>query len=90
MTREELQDASEALRDAASEATDGDAEERLYEQSKQLADLAAAEHGPDHGRLARHENALHDLIDATEGSTKAKVESALESVQAYREGVPGV
>jgi hypothetical protein len=90
MAREELQNASAALREAAADATDAEVEERLYDQSKQLADLAAAERGPDHGRLARHENALHELIDATEGDAQANVEVALESVQEYRSGVEGV
>jgi hypothetical protein len=55
-----------------------------------MAELAAADRGPDHGTLARHENALHELIDATEGDVQANVEAALDSVQEYREGVEGV
>jgi hypothetical protein len=90
MAREKLQNASTALREAAAGADDADAEERLYDQSERMAELAAAERGPDHGQLARHENALHELIDATEDDVRASVEAALESVQEYREGVEGV
>lgn len=69
---------------------DDDLEERIYEQSRQMADLATAERGPDHGRLARHTNAIQDLIEATDGETRENVEAALEHVRAYRETVDGV
>lgn len=89
MVREELQAASQALRDAAV-ATDGELEERLYEQSNQLAETAAREQDPDHGRLARHTNALQDILDDTEGEARDGVERAIEHVESYREGVEGV
>lgn len=90
MAREELEAASESLREAAERVDDADAEERIYEQSRQFAGLATADRGPDHGRLARHENILHDLIDSTAGEASERVQEALEHVQSYREGVEGV
>jgi hypothetical protein len=92
MAREELQAASEALREAAAAAPDVDTEERLYEQSRQFADLATADRGPDHGRLARHENVLKEALDELEGEGEAteKVESALDHITEYRSDVPGV
>ncbi|MFB6218028.1 MAG: hypothetical protein ABEH77_02445 [Halobacteriaceae archaeon] len=89
MVREELQAASDALRRAA-EAAAEDAEERIYEQSNQLATLAAREADPDHGRLARHMNALDEILDDVEGEVREHVEHALERVREYREGVEGV
>jgi hypothetical protein len=90
MANDELQRASDLLREAAEAVADADLEERIYEQSRQLAEQAAAERGPDHGRLARHQNALHEVIDATEGEVADLVERALDSVKEYRSGVEGV
>jgi hypothetical protein len=92
MAREELQAASEALREAAAAVSDVDTEERLYEQSRQFADLATADRGPDHGRLARHENVLNEVLDGLDGDGDAaeRVESALAHVKEYRSDVPGV
>ncbi|WP_129114136.1 DUF7553 family protein [Halegenticoccus tardaugens] len=89
MTREELQTASEELRQA-SERVDGEMRERLYDQSNQLAELATAERGPDHGRLDRHMNVLHELAGELDGEAKAHVESAREHVTEYRKTVEGV
>jgi len=81
-----LRAASEALRRAAESMEDPHAE-RAREQADSLAALADRERGPDHGRLARHENALTELREAT--GSEAVVE-ALEGVRRYREDVPGV
>jgi len=89
MVRDELRAASQELRDAAA-AADGDLEERIYQQSNQLAETAAREQDPDHGRLARHTNALHDLLDDAGGEIRDSVERAIEHVETYREGVEGV
>lgn len=89
MAREELQAASERLREAATATGEEAVEERLYEQSRQLAELAAADRGPDHGRLARHENALHEIADDDE-RVRDDVEEALAQISAYRETVDGV
>ncbi|KAB1192865.1 MULTISPECIES: DUF7553 family protein [Haloferax] len=89
MTREELQTASQLLKEAA-EATDGDVQARLYEQSDQLAKLADREQGPDHGRLARHMTVLHELAESLDGDVAETVREARQQVLEYRKGVPGV
>jgi len=90
VTREELAAASNALQQAAIAVDDEDLEARIYDQSQQFAKLATAERGPDHGRLARHENALHELADLTSGEAREQIEAALEHAQTYREGVEGI
>jgi len=90
MASEELQRASELLRDAAEAADDPEIEERIYDQSDQLADAAAADRGPDHGQLARHENAFREIIDAANEEAAELVEAALGHVKEYRSGVEGV
>ena len=87
MTRENLATASETLESAADETTDDDAAERLESLASQLDTLATRDRDPDHGRLARIENALNDLEDSDVGD---QVESAHESVVAFRETVEGV
>lgn len=89
MVREQLQRASDLLRQAA-EASAGETQQRLYDQSDQLARLAAADRGPDHGRLARHMNALHELQRETDGEVAELVAEAREDVSAFRETVEGV
>jgi hypothetical protein len=86
---EHLRTASEELR-AAAEAADGDARQRLHEQSEALADLAARERGPDHGRLARHERAIADAADGAGETAADHADAALEAIHAYRETVEGV
>lgn len=83
---EHLRAASEALRRAA-ESMDEPHAGRAREQADTLAALADRERGPDHGRLARHENALTELREATgsEGVTEA-----LDGIRRYREDLPGV
>jgi len=91
MPREQLQSASEALRDAAAAAT-GELRDRVYEQSDQMARLAAGEADPDHGQLARYTNTLRELADDAEGERGVVegVERAIEYFREYREGVEGV
>jgi len=87
MTREELATASDLLASAAQDATDDDGE-RLSELSDQLDHLSTADEGPDHGRLARIQNALHDLEDGVEDPDD--IVEAHEHVKEYRSGVEGV
>lgn len=89
MVREDLQAASEALRRAAEAASD-DLEGRIYEQSTQLATLAAREQPPDHGRLARHSRTLQELADEADTGAREEIEAARERVRSFREGVEGV
>jgi hypothetical protein len=89
MTRDALAEASTLLRDAAEAAT-GDHRGQLYEQADQLARLADADRGPDHGRLARHEHVLTDVASEAGDDVTAKVEAALDAVRDYRSTVEGV
>lgn len=90
MTREELQEASNALRRAAERAGDPEVEERVYNQSNQMAKLATRDRSPDHGRLDRHEHSLRDLADEAGEGARADIETALEAIRSYRETVEGV
>jgi len=90
MPREQLQAASEALRNASEQTTDSALQKRLHEQSDQFARLATADRGPDHGRLARHLNVLSEIRESLDGDAAALVDDAEEAITAYRETVDGV
>lgn len=89
MTREALATAGELLADAAASADDDDSE-RLSDLADQLDGLSTADEGPDHGRLARIQNALHDLEDSVGDDAAATIAEAHEHVKEYRSGVEGV
>jgi len=90
MTRDELATASDLLESAADSTDDEDAAERLSSLSDQLSDLAVAERGPDHGRLARIENALNDLQSGASDDVAETIADAHDHVTEYRSGVEGV
>ncbi|MEF8800868.1 MAG: hypothetical protein V5A38_07155 [Halolamina sp.] len=90
MTREQLRTASEELRMASEGAVDPDIERRLHDQSDQFATLATADHGPDHGRLARHLNALKEIREEASEEVTEQIEAAEAAITAYRETVEGV
>lgn len=73
---------------AAAEVADGDERDRLERQAEQFADLA--ETGADHGRLARHENALREIEAATGDEVGERIDAAMEAITAYRETIEGV
>lgn len=87
MSIAELEHASEELT-AAAELTDGDERERLEQQAEHLSNLA--ETGADHGRLARHTNALHELEDATGAEAGEHIDAAMTAIRNYRETIEGV
>jgi hypothetical protein len=89
MTREELAEASDELREAA-EAVTGDVRERLYDQADAFARKAAADRGPDHGTLARHLHALREIEDEVDQEAASHVAVARDRITEYREGVEGV
>jgi hypothetical protein len=89
MTREPLQRASEILQEA-SEAASGEAADRLQDQAAAFADHAESERGPDHGRLARHENHLHELEDDVGDDVRALIADAFDAIHDYRETIEGV
>ena len=90
MTDEDLKRASKHLQAAASQSNDADRTERMQSLADKLDRLAEAEHGPDHGRLARFENALLEIEEGAEGDVVDEVTSAHEAVKEYRSGVEGV
>lgn len=90
MESDHLDEASDHLRNAAIATTNEDHEQRLYDQSEQLAKLAASEDGPDHGRLARITHALDELSTELGADAAEDVAAAKASVEAYRETVDGV
>jgi hypothetical protein len=86
MTREQLRTASEALERAA-DAVDEEYRDRIESQAASLSDLATRERGPDHGRLARIDRILTELIEATGNDD---IRTARSEVRSYRETVEGV
>ena len=89
MARDQLQRASDLLQEA-SETAEGEASERLRDQSDQLASLATRERGPDHGRLDRHLNTLRELTEESDGGVHDRIVEAREAVIEYRKTVEGV
>jgi len=87
MAHEQLQRASEELT-AGAELADGDERDRLERQAEQFGKLA--ETGADHGRLARHENALREIKAATGDEVGDRIDAAMEAITAYRETIEGV
>lgn len=90
MTREKLQTASEELRKASEAAAAEELTRRLHDQSNQFARLATADAGPDHGRLARHLNALSEMREEGSEDVAERIDAAEELITAYRETVEGV
>jgi hypothetical protein len=89
MSREPLQRASEILQ-RASDAATGDAADRLEDQAAAFAAHAESERGPDHGRLARHENHLHELEDDVDEAVQDLIDDAFDAIHDYRETIEGV
>ncbi|AZH24053.1 DUF7553 family protein [Haloplanus aerogenes] len=87
MAHEQLQRASDELT-AAAELAAGDESDRLERQAEQFANLA--ETGADHGRLARHENALREIKAATDDDVNERIDAAMDAITAYRETIEGV
>jgi hypothetical protein len=89
MTRDRLRTAGELLIDASQDA-DGDLRERIEGLAEQLDDLADADRGPDHGRIARMENALNEIEAQLDGDACENVRDAHEHLSEYRSTVSGV
>jgi hypothetical protein len=90
MTRHELAAASDELAGAADLETGTDRADRLEDLADQLERLSTADSGPDHGRLARIQSAMHDLREEVDGETVARIRNAHEAIDEYREGLEGV
>ncbi len=89
MSRKSLEEASDLLYQA-SDAASGERAKRLADQAEAFADMATADRGPDHGRLARHENKFHDLTDDVDPTVAELIDDAFDAVHNYRESVDGV
>lgn len=90
MTRQELATASEELAAAADVTVSSDDANRLEDLANQLGKIAEADTGPDHGRLARIQAAMHDLREAVGDDAEARIRTAHEAINEYREGLEGV
>lgn len=90
MTRDELASAGDRLEAAAEVATDADTREPLADLAGQLNRLAEADHGPDHGRLARIEAKLDDAQTSGGDEVAVAIDDALDHIHAYRETIEGV
>jgi len=87
MAHDQLERASEELRAAAELAT-GEAADRLSSQADTVEKLAAT--GADHGRLARHENALREIKADADEAVVDHIDEAMSAITAYRETIDGV
>ncbi|WP_135821945.1 DUF7553 family protein [Halostella litorea] len=90
MVREELQRASDRLREASEAADEDEVRDRLYDQSDEFARLATADRGPDHGRLARHENILAEIRKNANDAVGEHIDAAKDAITEYRKDLPGV
>lgn len=89
MVREQLQTAADNLA-TATEAADSETADRLGDLSEQLETLAARDSTPDHGRLARIQNALNDIRTDASEDVVAAIDDADEAINAFRETIEGV
>ncbi|MFC7070180.1 DUF7553 family protein [Halobaculum lipolyticum] len=89
MTRDLLADASEHLRRAADAAGD-DAAARFERVADDLRTAADAEHGPDHGWMAKRIHTIRDAASDAGDEVTGHAEAAVECISEYRADVPGV
>lgn len=87
MVREELDEATDALRGAAANA-DGWVAERLSERADNLETLDAGEGGVDRETLDRHTHELRSLADDVDDEdVREAIDLALERLGSYRESI---
>ncbi|WP_226039997.1 hypothetical protein [Natrinema sp. DC36] len=90
MARDELQRAAESIEEAADATANDEAQDRLRTQAAKFEDYATADHGPDHGQLARHEHILNEIADDEGGDVASNLEDALASISEFRSDLEGV
>jgi hypothetical protein len=90
MSREQLRNASDLLREAGELANDEELQQRIHNQSNKLATAVDADRDPDHGQLARHMNALAEIAEDIGEEGEAKVREARDAVAEFRSTVEGV
>ncbi len=88
MSTEKIRDASAVLAEA-SRSVEGEEADRLKDQAESLSSLAERDRGPDHGRIARHQQKLKD-IQGDHPSTADAVDEANALLNEYRETIDGV
>lgn len=84
---EHLQQARDDLEQAAKSADSDDVREDIRETTDAFAEYAMGDPEPDHALLDERLNTLRQLKERSDGETEDKVESAIESVEEYREGI---
>lgn len=89
MVHVELQRTASLLREAAADCT-GEPKERLERFAEECDELAERERKPDHGRLDRIQNGLHEIASAAEPEVARKVTKARKELISFRKTVPGV
>jgi len=90
MARDELQRTAESIEQAADATSDDEVRDRLQTQAAKFEDYATADHGPDHGQLARHEHILNEIADDGGGDVASNLEDALASISEFRSDLEGV
>lgn len=84
---EQLQQARDDLEAAAKSADSDDIRKDIRETTDAFADYVAGDTMPDHAILDQRLNTLRQVREAADGNTKDRVESAIDSVEDYRETV---
>lgn len=87
--REHLRTASELLEDA-SDATTGEAADRLDGFADRVAGWAEGTNDPDHGALANVLLKLDDVADEVGGSVAEDIQTARSEITEFRKTVGGV
>ena len=83
---EQLQQARDDLEEAAKSADD-DVRDDIRETTDAFADYVMSDTKPDHAILDERLNTLRQVSQEADGNTEEKVESAIETIEDYREQV---
>jgi hypothetical protein len=85
---QELTQVRDELEKAAKTADDDDLREDIREQVDAFEDYTIGDVEPDHALLDEHLNELRQLSqEASDATTKDRIESALETAEDYRKGI---
>ena len=90
MSGDELATAGDHLSAAAENIGTDEEATRLSELADQLHRLADADHGPDHGRLARIQAAIDEIQPEADDDVAATLAAANDAINEYREDLEGV
>ncbi|WP_435194999.1 DUF7553 family protein [Natronomonas sp. EA1] len=89
MAYTELQRTAELLREAAADCT-GEPKKRLEGFADECDELAEREKKPDHGRLDKIQNGLHEIAGDVDPEVARQVQQARKALISFRKTVPGV